>query len=237
MPLRILVVEDDPKQAERLREHLERYAQEQGQDFEIVHLSSALEFAERRPEADAIFMDIGLPGMSGMQAAQVLRGYDSETPLVFVTDLAQFAVDGYAVDALDFIVKPVEYRAFAPRMDRIMRIIGRKHHETLAIPTPDGTAVVGICDILYIETYRHDLHYHLADGRVLRRRGSLTELEEQLAPKGFVRISASCLANMAQLAQIRSNTLVLRGGEELSIGRSRRKQALETISAYLAGSI
>lgn len=237
MALRILVVEDDSRQAERLMAMLDRYATEHGQDFDIVHLSSALEFAERHPGADAIFMDMGLPGMSGMEAARVLCGYDEETPLIFVTDLAQFAVDGYSVDALDFIVKPFEYRAFAPRMDRVMRILERRHHETVAIQTPDGTTIVDLKDILYIETYRHDLHYHLANGRVLRRRCSLTELEEQLESKGFVRISANTLANMAQLAQIQSNTLTLRNGEELSFGRSRRKQALETISAYLAGSI
>ena len=85
---RVLIVEDDPVEAAKLRGHLDRYAREHDTSFSVETLSSALEFVETRHVADLIFMDINMPGINGMEAAELLRTYDTETPLVFVTDLA-----------------------------------------------------------------------------------------------------------------------------------------------------
>ena len=106
-------------------------------------------------------MDIDLPGINGMEAAQILRGYDEQTPLVFVTNLAQYAIKGYQVDALDFMVKPVAYDDFSLRMDRAMRMVRRTSKGTVAIPTPDGIRVVRLDDVLYVDIVKHDLHYTL----------------------------------------------------------------------------
>ena len=136
---RALIVEDDPQAAETLRAHLERYAAERGTSFSVEILPSALEFLEGTRPADVVFMDIGLPGVSGMEAAEVMRQTDELTPLIFVTDLAQYAVRGYQVDALDFMVKPVTYEDFALRMGRAMRVMARNAHAAVSIPTADGT--------------------------------------------------------------------------------------------------
>ena len=234
---RVLIVEDDPAEAAKLRSHLDRYAHEHDTPFSVEVLSSALEFVETRHVADLIFMDINMPGVNGMEAAELLRTYDSETPLVFVTDLAQYAVSGYRVDALDFMVKPVEYADFSLRMDRAMRVVQRRAGKSLTIPTADGLRVVGLRDVLYVDILRHDLYYHVTGGEVLRNRGSLTQLEEQLVPEGFVRVSASHLVNMAQVTRVRTGSVEMSDGEEISFGRSRKRQALETLSAYIGGSI
>ena len=234
---RVLIVEDDPAEAAKLRSHLDRYAHEHDTPFSVEMLSSALEFVETRHVADLIFMDINMPGINGMEAAELLRTYDTETPLVFVTDLAQYAVRGYRVDALDFMVKPVEYADFSLRMDRAMRVVQRRAGKSLTIPTADGLRVVGLRDVLYVDILRHDLYYHVIGGEVLRNRGSLTQLEEQLVPEGFVRVSASHLVNMAQVTRVRTGSVEMSDGEEISFGRSRKRQALETLSAYIGGSI
>ena len=104
---RILIVEDNPEEQATLRAHLERYATEHGEDFQIAWLKSAVEFVEGSETADLIFMDIDLPGINGMEAATLLRSFDQQTPLIFVTNLSQYAVRGYEVDALDFIGRGV----------------------------------------------------------------------------------------------------------------------------------
>ena len=234
---RVLIVEDDPVEAAKLRGHLDRYAREHDTSFSVETLSSALEFVETRHVADLIFMDINMPGINGMEAAELLRTYDTETPLVFVTDLAQYAVRGYRVDALDFMVKPVEYADCSLRMDRAMRVVQRRAGKSLTIPTADGLRVVGLRDVLYVDILRHDRDYHVIGGEVLRNRGSLTQLEEQLVPEGFVRVSASHLVNMAQVTRVRAGSVEMSDGEEIGFGRSRKRQALETLSAYIGGSI
>ena len=233
---RMLIVEDTPAEADLLRGHLQRYASEKNLSFSIETLSSALEFINSRHVADLIFMDIDMPGINGMEAAEVLRGYDTETPLVFVTNLAQYAVRGYSVDAVDFVVKPVEYGDFSMRMDRAMRVVARNAERSLALPTADGVRVISQGDITYVDLVKHDVRYHLVDGTELRERGSLRAAEQRLDSQSFLRISSGCLVNMARVERIGRESVTMSDGAELFYSRSQRKRALETLANYVGRS-
>lgn len=234
---RALIVEDDPQAAETLHAHLERYAAERGASFSVEILPSALEFLEGTHPADVIFMDIGLPGVSGMEAAEVMRQTDELTPLIFVTDLAQYAVRGYQVDAVDFVVKPVEYGNFSQRMDRAMRVVARNSARSLALPTENGLRVVAQSELVYVDMSKHDVCYHLTDGTCLKERGSLRAAEERLGTASFVRVSSGCLANMGRVARIGRESIVMEDGTELFFSRSQRKRALEALANYVGRSI
>lgn len=235
---RALVVEDDPRAADALCAHLARFGRERDVTFSVEVLRSALEFLDGRHTADIVFLDIGLPGISGMEAAQIIRQTDEVTPIVFVTDLAQYAVQGYAVDALDFMVKPVAYEDFALRMGRAMRVLARNAASTVSIATPTGMRLVPERDIAYVEILRHDLYWHLAgEAEPLRVRGSLVREEERLDPARFCRISASHLVNMAHVSRVRGSSVTMDDGAELTISRTRKKGALEALARYAGGSI
>ena len=234
---RILIIEDTAAEADRLVACLERFEAEFDERFAITRLSSALEFAEKRPRADLVFMDIDMPGVNGMEAAELLRTYDAETPLIFVTNLAQYAVHGYAVDALDFIVKPVEYANFAPRMSRAVRAMQHKTSATIALPTPDGTRMVALSSIEYVDILHHDLYYHLAEkDETIRIRGTIKQAADELG-ESFVKVSSSCLANMTQIHLVRQNSVVMGSGDELFFSRACKKPALETIAGYMGRSM
>lgn len=235
---RALIVEDDPRAAETLRAHLERYAAERGTSFSVEILPSALEFLEGTRPADVVFMDIGLPGVSGMEAAEVMRQTDELTPLIFVTDLAQYAVRGYQVDALDFMVKPVTYEDFALRMGRAMRVMDRNAGGTVSVATDEGLRVIAKKDVVYVEIFRHDLYWHVTgSAQPLHARGTLTRVAEELGAERFCRVSASHLINMGQLALIRPGSVVMSDGTEVVISRRRRREVLETLTRYMGGSI
>lgn len=235
---RALIVEDDPQAAETLRAHLERYAAERGTSFSVEILPSALEFLEGTRPADVVFMDIGLPGVSGMEAAEVMRQTDELTPLIFVTDLAQYAVRGYQVDALDFMVKPVTYEDFALRMGRAMRVMDRNAGGTVSVATDEGLRVVAEKDVVYVEIFRHDLYWHVTgSAQPLHARGTLTRVAEELGAERFCRVSASHLINMGQLALIRPGSIVMSDGTEIVISRRRRREVLETLTRYVGGSL
>ena len=234
---RIVIVEDSLEAADALRTMLERYAAERDAQFRIEHLPTADDFIERRPKADLIFMDIEMPGADGMEAAEALRSYDSETLLIFVTNLAQYALHGYAVDALDFIVKPVGYDDLCLRMDRAMRQLARKEGGSITLPTASGLRIVALRDLVYVDILNHDLLYHVAGGgEPLRLRGSIKAAAEGLGDD-FVRISSSCLVNMGHVKLIRQNSVVLSDDQELFFSRGCRKEALETLSRYAGRSI
>lgn len=231
MAYRILIVEDSPAEADVLRGHLSRYAAEKGLSFAVTVLPSAIEFVNGNHPADLIFMDIDLPGINGMEAAQILRGYDEQTPLVFVTNLAQYAIKGYQVDALDFMVKPVAYDDFS------LRMVKRTSEGTVAIPTADGMRVVRLADVLYVDIVKHDLHYHVVgEDEPLKVRGTITQVAKDLDEKGFLKIAASCVINMAQVERIRQTSVVMSDGTELFYSRSQRKTALERLAAYVGRS-
>ena len=235
---RALIVEDDPQAAETLRAHLERYAAERGTSFSVEILPSALEFLEGTRPADVVFMDIGLPGVSGMEAAEVMRQTDELTPLIFVTDLAQYAVRGYQVDALDFMVKPVTYEDFALRMGRAMRVMDRNAGGTVSVATDEGLRVIAKKDVVYVEIFRHDLYWHVTgSAQPLHARGTLRRVAEELGAERFCRVSASHLINMGQLALIRPGSVVMSDGTEIVISRRRRREVLETLTRYVGGSL
>ena len=241
---RVLIVEDMPAEAEVLKRHLSRYGVEHDLRFDVRVIASALAFVDDRPSADLIFMDIDLPGMTGMEAAEHLRAYDESTPLIFVTNLAQFAVQGYAVDALDFVVKPVEYHDFALRMDRAVRVMERLEGRTVSIKSEGEVHIVSQADIVYVDVVKHNVRYHMAKGsgepvgqEVLCERGTLRAAEQELNQALFLRINSGCLVNMGQVRRITPSSVVMQTGEELFFSRSQRKPALEKLANYAGRSI
>lgn len=234
---RALIVEDSAEAADTLQAHLRRFGAQRGVEFAVEVLPSALDLLDGRHVADVIFLDIGLPGINGMEAAEILRERDEVTPIVFVTDLAQYAVRGYQVDALDFMVKPVTYEDFALRMNRALRVMERSAGTSVTIPTPDGLRVVAEKDIVYVDVLRHDLYWHVAgEAEALRHRGSLSAVAEQLGERRFCRVSASTLVNMGQVRLVRPGSVVMSDGTELAFTRSRKREALRALTRYLGGS-
>ena len=235
---RILIIEDSADAERVLRSHIERYASETGIECAITWKTSAFDLAGGdEAHFDLIFLDIELPGINGMEAAQSMREHDPETPIIFVTNLAQYAVHGYAVDALDFVVKPVTYYDFKLRMDKAMRKLGRTTQRSLSIPTESGFRVVAVADIAYVDVTNHDLAYHLVNGETVVVRGTLSKVETELEGTTFVRISNNCLANMAHIKEIKGTDIHMANGDTIFFSRSRRKPALETIARYLGGSL
>ena len=235
---RIALVEDELDAADALAAFLDRYAQERGLDFALARFTNAMDFELTKESFDLVFMDIQMPGINGMEAAHLLRTYDEVTPIVFVTNLAQYAVRGNEVDALDFIVKPVTYFNFRMRMDKAMRHIRRNSGRSVSVSTRDGMRVIPLADIEYVEVSRHDLSYHLVgEEEPFVVYGSLVAFEQEVEGGPFVRISASCLVNMNHVRSVRGSALVTSGGETLYFSRSRKREALATITSFFGGSI
>mgnify|MGYP003379117498 CR=1 FL=1 len=125
--MRIAIVEDEAEQREQLRSYILQYAGETSRSFDVVTFFNALELLEDyTPQYDIILLDIEMPGLNGMEAAERLRLVDGDVVLMFVTNMAQYAINGYAVGALDFVLKPVTYGQLALKLKKAMTIVASR---------------------------------------------------------------------------------------------------------------
>lgn len=235
--LRVLIVEDDDADAADLRALLDRYAAERGLSLMVRREPGAFSLGELAPSFDLILLDIELPGIDGMEAAEALRDQGVRTPLIFVTNLAQYAVHGYAVDALDFVVKPVTWGSASMALDRALRAARREQGATLAVRTRDEVVVMAQRDVAHIEVRGHDLMF-FETGREepVVGHGTLSAVERELGDEAFVRISSSCLVGLAHIRRVRRDSVVMDTGAELFFSRRRKRAALEAITEYLGGT-
>ena len=230
--MRIAIVEDDKEAAEKLSGFIRHYGRENGRAFEIAEFRDTASFLfGYKPKYDLVFMDIEMPEMNGMEAAKKLREKDKSVALVFVTNMMQFAVGGYEVDALDFIVKPMSYFTFAVKLKRVMDKIASKKETVLPIKTDTGTVNISSSELKYVEIMKHYAVWHTTDGNH-RSRGALKDIEPLLTGCDFVRCNNCYLVNLKFVKGISGYTVNV-GGEELLISHPKRRDFVRAVNNYL----
>lgn len=228
--LKIAVVEDEEKTAQELMGYLKQFGAEQNCDIQSVYFSDGMEIAEGyRPVWDVILLDIEMPLLDGMSAAERIRQIDSSVLLIFITNMAQYAIQSYEVNALDYVLKPVNYFSFRMKLLKAMRILQERPDTSIAITIDRETKLVRASEICYVEARDHRLVFH-TDAGVYTTFGTLRETENILG-KGFARCGKSFLVNLRYVDGIR-NDQVLLGSESLRISRSKRKDFLQALSDY-----
>ena len=233
----LLIVEDERPVADELCALVRRFEQEHGEKFEVTMLGAAFEMLDNSKAYDICLLDIDLPGINGMEAAQMLRLGGRATEIIFVTNLAQYAIRGYEVNAVGFIVKPATYASLSMNLKRALRDLHRGVHRTIVVSQGGGeTTDIPLEQLLYVEARDHDLIYHLADGSQIRERRPLSSLGAEFGGAPLVKVSRYCLANMGLIRSI-GNDVELVSGDRLHIPRGRKKEIAEQLTRYLGGRL
>ena len=232
--VRIAIVEDEAASAELLRDYVERYAREYGVDVDVALFSNGLALAEDyRPVWDLILMDIEMPQLDGMSTAQRIRRVDGSVLLVFVTNIAQYAIQGYEVDAMDYVLKPVSYPAFVLKFRKALRILRERSGKQLLLAREGELERVDTAKLLFAEVADHQLRYHTTQGE-FSATGTLKELERTLEGEPFVRCNSCYLVNLRHVAGVKGDMAKV-GGQLLKISRPRKRAFLQAISDYYGG--
>lgn len=236
MTKKVAIVEDTLAEAALLKEYFDKFSKERNIGFDITHFDSGETFIDQyRPIYDIIILDIGLPNLNGMEVATALRQVDSFTTIVFVTNMAQFAVKGYEVNAFDFVVKPVSYANFALKMQRVLTNLRNRQDTDLLISTGDTVQRISSAQVKYIEVSGHNIIIHTTSGNIASY-GTLKKLEESLNGKVFVRCNNCYLINLNYVTAIKGQ-VVLVDKEELQISRPKKKAFVQALNDYIGGVI
>lgn len=233
--IRIAIAEDDPQCAAQLERYIGDYGRETGQTFQITRYDNGEDLVERyRAEFDLILMDVEMPFMDGMTAAEHIRRVDPEVIIVFVTNMAQYAIQGYSVNALDYILKPVGYFSFSQRLGRALRYVRKKEGAFLMVAVKGGTIKLEVDSIFYIERLGRQLMFHTRAG-IHASTATLQQVEESLEGKGFARCNKGYLVNLQYVSGIQDGCAIVRG-DKLLISRGRRGPFLEALTDYMGGA-
>jgi hypothetical protein len=160
---------------------------------------------------------------------------DQTVSLIFVTNMAKYALKGYEVDALDFMVKPVEYFNFSLKMDKAIRLRKRYAASSVLLETADGVVKVEVSKIKYIESDKHFVIYHTETG-AYRVRTTMNDTHARFAGKGFARCGISYLVNLSHVNTVSGFTVTVgKDGAHLLLFKTRFKKRLLGVLQMLLG--
>ena len=232
----IAIVEDNDNAAKIISDYIEKYMEENQIELNIVRFNNAdLFLANYQQIYSVILMDIQMPGTDGMSAAYKLREVDKTVSIIFITTMVQFAQKGYEVNAISFMVKPVNYYDFSLKFKKALDISVMNENRNITLNTKNGICRISTDKIIYVEIIKHRLFYHLVD-EVIEMTGVLSEVEATLKDFGFLRCNQCYLVNPKFILSVKGKEIFV-ANTSLQISRPRYNQFMKDLTNWYAGRI
>lgn len=234
--MNIAVVDDFPKDAQLLVGYLKRFQEEYGVFMQVRAFYSSIDFLEEYDsQYDVIFLDIEMPGSDGLTTAREIRSRDEAVSIIFITNMAQYAIHGYEVNAVDFMVKPVGYFNFSQKLAKAMRFFQKHTPRTVLLSGEDGMVRLPAADIWYVEKDRDHLIYHTKQG-TFRKRGTMKAEKEALRGLPFEECTVGCLVNLDMVQRIGKEHVYLRE-IQLPLSRRLKKAFTQSYIDFVGGGL
>lgn len=231
--IKVAIIDDKVLDSDRLLNLLNNYF-DNSQDYSIQAkvFATAFQFLDEfSNNYDLLFLDINMPQMNGLELANKIREINNNIALIFVTNYASLAIDGYGVDALGFIVKPVKQIELNKVVDKFLKrfeenIADRK----LVIKIKSGYQTLYLSQIKYIEVNVHDIFIYTTQG-TFKTRGTLKLIEKELSSPKIEKCSNCFLINLDYVESIMKDDIII-DGKRIKIARNRKKDFLDAFVNY-----
>lgn len=231
--IQLAIVEDEDSYAAQLTEYINRFQSESGNYFKVTRFSDGDEITNGyKGQFDIILMDIEMKLMDGMTAAEEIRKLDSDVVIMFITNMTNYAIRGYQVDAMDYVLKPVSYFAFSQKLGRAVGKIKKPTSKIITVDMPSGVKKLDIDNIFYIESEGHNLNFYTTGGEFTIR-AKIGDFEEQLSGYNFFRSNKGYLVNLKFVDGVENGSCII-AGKKLLISRSRKNDFMSALTDYMA---
>ena len=217
----LAVCDDQDKELETLAALLDTWQRERKTPLRWRSFRSDGQLLEaaRRDRFTLYLLDVIMPGMDGMEAAQEIRSFDAAADIVFLTSSPGFAYESYSVRALEYLLKPITPRLLFPLLDRLA-LREQRPQEGLTLKTGSMLVRVPFSQLAYVEVNGKHLYFNLTDGQVREVAAPMREYEGQLLQRPeFMRIHRSYIVNMMQIEELSSTGVHTFSGKDLPVSR------------------
>jgi DNA-binding LytR/AlgR family response regulator len=235
MKLRCLLIDDEPPALKVLAKYI---SSDQATWKFVGQCGNAIEALGvlRQKTVDVIFLDIKMPRIIG---TEFFKNLSHPPKVIFVTAYREYAVDGFELDAVDYLVKPVSFERFFKAITKLNRLMGREISSFITNDTPNPGAFVYlkvdrdmkkvfVNDIVYIESWKDYIKIFLTDGKSLLAKQSISAMENLLSEHKFVRVHRSFMVSLDKISGY--NGLSVQLSElEIPIGRLYKQSVMEKL--------
>ncbi|MCY1633786.1 LytR/AlgR family response regulator transcription factor [Marinifilum sp. D737] len=235
MKVKCLIVDDEDLALDVIEEYINRidYLQLEGKCKSAVEALSIL----NSKQIDLLFLDIQMPGLTGIQ---LLRNLSNPPTVIFTTAYSDFALEGFELEALDYLIKPIPFERFINAVNRYFKLkkhqyhIAEKQESTLSeqpfifVKSEKRMVKVFLHEILYIESHRNYVSIYLENGNEVVTLNTISNIEEKLPEMNFLRIHRSFIVAINKLSSYSSANIEI-GNKQLPIGRNYKNMVMDVL--------
>ena len=229
----VAVCDDTEEERLQAAEYAGRFFEREGIEVHIDTYAAGRALLESGRKYDLYLLDVLMPGMSGIDAAQALAEDKDHPVVVFITSSLESAVEGYRVEAAGFILKPVEEESFWSTMERVVRRRLGVKKSVLSLVHNRVNVELPLERLAWFENRLHRVFVKLTDGEVLSVNQKLSELQLVLEPHSqFLRCHQSYLVNLDYVDKLEDSCFYMRDGQMIPISRNFYKQSKNAYYHY-----
>lgn len=231
--MRIAVCDDEELFRIEFKSVLDKVLINAEYDIDTFSGGSSLYEAFLKNPFDLVFLDIEMPGIDGITLAKRLRAVSENVQIVFLTSHIEYALEGYEVNALRYLVKPVDMN----KLSEVLKYIQDKKNNSrqIMIKQEGEDIVIDISDIIYMESMDKNVRIVTSKSEYITRY-NISDYEEELKNSGFLRIHRGYLISLSKVKKIVKNDVVMDGGISLPVSRSNIKTLKDALYAYVEGT-
>jgi len=234
--MRIVVCEDNTEDRNLLRSHIRQFLIKNNCTAEIAVYKDGEAFladtnALKSGNIKVAFLDIYMPGPDGIDVAKKIRETDEDMAIIFTTISRDHGLEGWSVDAFQYLVKPIRYEKVEKLLGKCIKLFADSLR-SVEIMSDRMAVRVLLKDITYIEVFGHDCLIH-TPSKTIKSRRSLDDIEQELDKDSFMRTHRSFIVNMRYIEDIARDTFLLTTGATVPISRKNKQAVKQAYEDYI----